>query len=88
MQLSDFTEHSQGYCEIYFAVIPVCTVPTIVPSDVQILRYRFCGYHSNCRSEFLGAFARLLKGIVSFVMPVCPSVSPHGTTGLPQDGFL
>jgi hypothetical protein len=32
-------------------------------------------------------FAKLLKGVVSFFMPVWPSVSPHGTTGMPQDGF-
>jgi hypothetical protein len=37
---------------------------------------------------FLGAFAKFRKVAVSFVMPVCLSVRPHGTAGLPQDGFL
>jgi len=32
---------------------------------------------------FLGAFAKLWKATISFVM----SVSPHGTTRLPLDGF-
>ena len=33
--------------------------------------------------SFLGAFAKLRKQTISFVMSVCP----HGTTGLPLDGF-
>jgi len=37
--------------------------------------------------EFLGAFAKLCKATVSFVMSVFPSDIPHGTTRLPQDGF-
>ena len=36
---------------------------------------------------FLGAFARLRKTSVSFIMSVCSSVRPHGTTRLPLDGF-
>jgi hypothetical protein len=36
---------------------------------------------------FLGAFAKLRKATVSFVMSVCPSVCPRGTTRLPLDGF-
>jgi len=34
---------------------------------------------------FLGAFAELRKATSSFVMSVCPSVCPHGTTRLPLD---
>jgi uncharacterized BrkB/YihY/UPF0761 family membrane protein len=30
-------------------------------------------------SRFLGAFAKLRKANISFVMCVCPSVLPHGT---------
>jgi len=37
---------------------------------------------------FLGAFARLRKVTISFVMCVCLSDYPHGTTRLPLDGFL
>ena len=37
--------------------------------------------------EFLGAFEKLRKATVNFVMPVCLSVRPHGTTRLPLDDF-
>jgi len=37
---------------------------------------------------FLGAFARLRKAAISFVMSVRPSVRPHETTGLSMDEFL
>ena len=36
---------------------------------------------------FLGAFAKLRKAIISFVMSVCLSARPHGTTRLPMEGF-
>jgi hypothetical protein len=36
--------------------------------------------------QFLGAFAKLRKATISFVMSVCP-VRRHGTTGLTMDGF-
>jgi hypothetical protein len=39
-------------------------------------------------AEFLSAFATLRKATISFVMSVCPSVNPHGTTRLPLDGFV
>jgi hypothetical protein len=35
----------------------------------------------------LGAFAKLRTASLSFVMPVCLSVRPHGTTRLPLDGI-
>ena len=37
--------------------------------------------------QLLGAFAKLRKSTVSFVIPVCPSVRPRGTTRLPVDGL-
>jgi len=37
---------------------------------------------------FLGAFAKLQKATISFVMSVCPSVRPNGTTQLPLDGRI
>ena len=38
--------------------------------------------------SFLDAFEKLQKVTISFVvMSVCLSVHPHGTTGLPLDGF-
>jgi len=43
---------------------------------------------------FLGAFPKLRKATIRFVMsvfparlPVCPSVRTHGTNWLPLDGF-
>ena len=36
----------------------------------------------------LGAFTKLRKTTISFVMPVRSSVCPHGTTLLPFDEFL
>ena len=38
-------------------------------------------------AAFVGAFARLRKATVSFVMSVRPSGCPHGTIRLPLDGF-
>jgi hypothetical protein len=39
----------------------------------------------HCSVSLLDAFAKLRKATVSFVMSVCPSVRPHGTTRLPLD---
>ena len=36
---------------------------------------------------FLGAFAKFRKAIISFIMSVCPSVSPHGRSLLPLDEY-
>ena len=36
---------------------------------------------------FLEAFALLWKATISFVLFVCLSLRPHGTTRLPRDGF-
>ena len=36
--------------------------------------------------QFLGAFAKLRKGTISFVMAVHKFVRPHGTTRLPLEG--
>ena len=41
----------------------------------------------NLILAFVGAFAKLRKATVSFVMHVRPSVRPQGTTVLPLDGF-
>jgi len=37
--------------------------------------------------QVVGAFAKLLKATVSFVMFVRLAVCPHGTTQIPMDGF-
>jgi hypothetical protein len=39
-------------------------------------------------SDFLIAFIKLQKATFSFVMSVCPSVHPYGTSWLPLDGIL
>ena len=51
-------------------------------------------YERECKSlsckpdiTFSGAFAKLQKATITFVMSVCLSVCPHGTTRLPLDGF-
>ena len=36
---------------------------------------------------FLGAFPKLRKATISFVMSVCPCICPHRITRLPMDGF-
>jgi hypothetical protein len=36
---------------------------------------------------FLGAFTKLRKATISFVMSARASVCPHDATGLPLDGF-
>ena len=47
--------------------------------------------HEISQSTLLGAFERLLKAAISFVMSVRlyvrPSLCPHGTTSLPPEGF-
>jgi len=48
----------------------------------------FYGYASIViLSCVLGAFEKLLKATVNFVLHVCLSVHPHGTTRLPQEEF-
>jgi len=37
--------------------------------------------------DFLDAFAKLRKATISFVIPVGPSICPHGTNRLSLDGF-
>jgi hypothetical protein len=37
--------------------------------------------------NFLGAFTKLRKATISFDMPACLSVRPHGITWLPLEGF-
>jgi len=38
-------------------------------------------------SVVMGAFTKLRKATISFVMSVLPPARPHGTTRLPLDGF-
>jgi len=41
----------------------------------------------NESTVFLGAFAKFRKYAIGFVMSICSSVRPHGTTRVPLDGF-
>ena len=43
--------------------------------------------YENVITILLGAFAKLRKAIVSFVVFVCLSVCLHGIRRLPHDGF-
>ena len=36
---------------------------------------------------FLGAFPKLRKATISFIVSVCPCICPHRITRLPMDGF-
>jgi len=38
-------------------------------------------------ARVLGAFAKMRKATVSFVLFACPSICPHATTRLPLNGF-
>jgi len=49
-----------------------------------ILHITGIAFRHRVNFTFLGAFAKLRKMTISFVMSV---VRPHGTTWLPMDGF-
>jgi hypothetical protein len=69
--------HSLGKCvwQWLASTWPVC---------VHLLRIR---WKVLLDKSFLDAFSKLLKVTISFVIYVCLSVRPHGTTRLPLDGF-
>ena len=52
--------------------------PSLSPISTKILIGR-----ESAERQFLGAFAKLRKAIIRFVM----SARPYGTTRLPLDGF-
>ena len=59
---------------------------SLVSLDILLCCQIYCfRLFSDC--QFLGAFAKLRKATVSFVMSVCPSARLHGTTRLPLDRF-
>jgi len=49
--------------------------------------YHLQMHYTKWISSILGAFVKLQITTISFVMSICPSVRPHGTTGFPLDGF-
>ena len=53
----------------------------------EVIYSEFWPRHSGCFNWMLGAFAKLRRATVSFVMSVRLSVCPHGTTRLPLDGL-
>jgi hypothetical protein len=55
----------------------------LVPRHDKCLSLVWCTYQHAAVKRFLGAFSKLRKATISFVM----SVRPHGTTRLPLDGF-
>jgi hypothetical protein len=60
------------------------------PTVRLLLTESFLLFDSNhlCRPPLiLGAFAKLWKPTIGFVMSLCPSVCSHGTSRLPLNGF-
>ena len=55
------------------------------PRVLQCQKHTF--FLNQLTLQFLGAFAKLRKVTISFVVSVCPSVHPHGTTRLPLGGL-
>jgi hypothetical protein len=48
----------------------------------MLIKYSLLKY-----SDMSGAFEKLIKGTINFVVFVCPSVLPYGKTRLPLNGF-
>jgi hypothetical protein len=71
-------EHNQGYTMIMEAEISYETLVNF---------YQAIWSNIPRKGIVLGAFAKLRKATISFVMSVRLSVSPHETTLLPLDGF-
>ena len=59
---------------------------TPFPENLGLLRNKLVTHVSNF-DWFLGVIVKLRKATVSFLMSVCLSVCPHGTTLLPLDGL-
>jgi len=64
---------------IHFPSLPCYFLP---------LFFFFVKYVSKVSYLFLGAYAKLRKATISFVMSVRSSISPREITWLPLDGFL
>jgi hypothetical protein len=88
-----------GTCRKNRNLLDVATLVTCIDHEVLhwacIIRSAFYAVPSSSYTSlaflfFLGAFAKLLKTTISFVifcLSVCPSFRPHRTTELPLDGF-
>jgi hypothetical protein len=71
--------------------VPVCI--QICENSLQFFMYLNLHHRTTCLFAdilachwLLGAFTKLRKAAVSFVVSVFPSVRPHGTNRLPLDG--
>jgi len=58
-----------------------------LPLIYLVLSFRSGFLFLRLSYDFLGAFAKLRKTTISFVISVRLSFRPHGTTRLPLDGF-
>jgi len=65
------------YCALQNYVVPLWAMWCVT------VRYRIVSDCYYLLSHFLGAFPKLRKANISFIMSVRPSVLPHGTTQLP-----
>ena len=87
-QWSLYVPHSGHYMYHQFNIQQFYVLPT------QLYLCVLCGSQNKQRlfpyttltDWFLVAFAKLRKAAIIYVMSVCPSVCPHGTTRLPADG--
>jgi hypothetical protein len=90
-------------CNYFLTVLTLCTIrfntQKFYDLFTECLWMCFIYHKKNAIFAFyitewvLGAFEKLRKATISFVVFVCPSVSlsvrcPHGTTRLPLHGFL
>jgi len=77
----------------YLGFSAVSIIPPMSHAHSSPMLHTLCNWqrrlikhiHSTCC--FSGAFAKLRKTTISFVMPVRPSDRPQGTTRFPLDGF-
>ena len=72
-----------GFLGEIFYLISTHELAGLQALPLLLVQHSF-GHHTYA---FLGAFAKLRKVTISFVMPACLSVRQRGTTRLPLDEF-
>ena len=70
---------------VLLSTLPNCLNYFCGQKECILLLFRKISPRSITR--FWGAFAKLRKATISFVLSICRSVRPHGTTWLPFDRF-
>jgi len=62
--------------------------PRFDPRTVQPVACRYTDYATRPTFFFLGAFEKFQKATISFVIVICPSWRPTGTTRFPTEVFF